>query len=105
MSNGDPDPISGAPYIIICSGRTGVAIAHTYDDKVLAASRCAARFASFMGITYGSDDDFVSDLRPVTTIQHQLMNHATGIHSLSHDELDQKFIDLFEAMSVLEGEY
>ncbi len=106
MSNGDPDPISGAPYIIICSGRTEVAISNTYDDKVLAASRCAARFAAFMGLTYeSSSDDFTTDLRPVTTIQHQLMNHAIGVHSLSHSELDQKFVDLFAAMTALEGEY
>jgi hypothetical protein len=105
MSNGDPDPISGAPYIIICSGRTEVALSNDYDSKVLAASRCAARFAAFMGLTYPSSADFVSDLRPTTTIQHQLMNHAIGTHSLSHSQLDQKFVDLFAAMSEMEGEY
>lgn len=105
MSNGDPDPISGAPYIIICSGRTAVALANTYDAKVLAATECSARFAAFMGTEYGEDTDFVEDLRPVTTIQHQLMNHAIGVHELSREELDQKFVDLFAAMTALEGEY
>jgi hypothetical protein len=105
MSNGDPDPISGASYIIICSGRTEVALSKTYDEKVLAASRCAARFAAFMGMEYGDAPDFNDGLRPVTTIQHQLMNHAIGRHALSHHELDVKFIELFAAMTVLEGEY
>jgi len=105
MSNGDPDPISGAPYIIICGGRTGVALATTYDEKVIAATQCSAQFAAFMGMEYGDSDDFISDLRPITTIQHQLMNHAIGVHKLSHDELDQKFADLFAAMATMEGEY
>lgn len=105
MSNGDPDPISGAPYIIICSGRTEVATVNTYDEKVLAASRCAARFAAFMGTKYGDGVDFNDDLRPVTAIQHQLMNHAIGQHALSHEDLDAKFVQLFAAMTVLEGEY
>lgn len=105
MSNGDPDPISGAPYIIICSGRTDVALAKAYDDKVNAASHCAASFAAFMATTYGDAEGFAENLRPVTTIQHQLMNHAIGKHKLSHDELEAKFIELFAAMTTLEGEY
>lgn len=105
MSNGDPPPISETPYIIICSGRTGVALATTYDEKVIAATTCSARFAAFMGIKYGESDDFTNDLRPITVIQHELMNHAIGQHKLSHEELDQKFTDLFAAMTTLEGEY
>ncbi len=108
MSNGDPDPISGAPYIIICSGRTEVALSNTYQDKVLAASRCAARFAAFTGVVYGQgadEGDFIDDIHPVTTIQHQLMNHAIGVHPLDHSELDQKFVDLFDAMAAFESEY
>jgi hypothetical protein len=82
MSNGDPDPISGAPYIIVCSGRTDLALAKSYDDKVNAASQCAARFAAFMANEYSESDDFNADLRPITTIQHQLMNHAIGEHKV-----------------------
>lgn len=105
MSNGDPPPVSESPYIIICSGRTEVALAKNYDDKVIAATQCSARFAAFMGIQYGKSDDFAEDLRPITTIQHQLMNHAIGQHNLTHNELDTKFSDLWAAMTVMEGEY
>ena len=105
MSNGDPDPVSGSPYIIICNGRTAVALAKNYDDKVVAASTCAATFAAFMGIVYGNAVDFATDLAPITTIQHELMNHALGVHAFSHDKLDAKFIALFDAMTALEREY
>lgn len=105
MSNGDPDPISGAPYIIICSGRTSVALARDYDSKVVMAAHCAAGFAAFMESEYGSRDDFNDDLRPVTVIAHQLMNHAIGQHKLSHEELDAKFTELWAAMTALEDEY
>lgn len=96
---------SRAVYVIICSTRIEVALAKTYDDKVVGAAHGAADFAAFMETAYGDQEDFATDLAPVTKIQHALMNHAIGKHSLGHEQLDQKFIDLFAAMSQMEGEY
>ena len=104
MSNGDPPPDSGAPYIIICSGRTDAGLANAYDDKVRAVASCAAQFAAFMGQEYGSED-FKADIQPLAHLQHQLMNHAIGVHVLTHDELDAIFVQMFAEMSRLEGEY
>ena|SRR5215467_10212284 len=105
MANGGPPPDSGSAYIIICNGRTDAGLANAYDDKVRAVASCAAQFAAFMGQEYGSEEDFKADIQPLAHLQHQLMNHAIGVHVLSHDELNAIFVQMFAEMSNLEGEY
>ena len=102
MSNGIPD--SGAPYIVICSGRIDVGLANNYDSKVSAAGLSAAAFSAFMAQAYPSDE-LTADLHSISVLQHKLMNHAIGVEKLTHEQIDATITELFDAMSAIEQEY
>lgn len=91
---------SGSPYIIICAGRIGVAVAKSADEKACAAGACASDFAHYMGLRYRQSIT-PDDLAEVSSLQHQLMEAVQG---KAHD-VDQLVSDLFDAMYAVEQKF
>ena len=102
MSNGDPEPVSGAPYIIICDTRIGIATATDEFEKIQAASRGAAQLTAFMQSYYKHFD--LADSVPISTIQHELMDHVLG-NAPTTEPVEAKIKELIKEMYVLEDKY
>lgn len=68
-------PTSGsrAPYIIICNGRIEAAVAQNGFQAIRAASNCAAAL-----VTYYGDRLTYEDTRPISKLQHEMMDLVTG---------------------------
>lgn len=103
MSNGDPQPVSGAPYIIICSGRINVATATDEAGKIRAASDGAAQLTAFMQSYFKQFN--LADCVPISTIQHELMDHVNGKVPLTPEQVEAKIKALIKEMYVLEKKY
>lgn len=102
MSNGEP--VSGAPYIIICRSRAEIAAAKNTKERVLAACRGAAQLAAYMGIRYRvSMDD--ADMKPISDIQHELMDYLLETVQFSNAEADAKVNQMVAELYVLEKKY
>jgi hypothetical protein len=97
------DPISGSPYIIICATRTAVAAENDPIKKIVAVSKGACDLAWFMQSYYKHFQPV--DLHPISVIQHQLMDHITGVHPLTPEEITTKIDGLFAEMDSLEDKY
>lgn len=97
-------PVSGSSYIIICNGRIAMGLAQSPEDKVIAASACAAAVCAYIGARYRST--FVhADLLPVTAIQHPLMDKVINGEKLDKAETEAKCAALIDALVVLEHKY
>ena len=97
------EPVSGAPYIIICDSRIGVALGANEDAKIQAVSRGATMLVSFMESHYKHFDK--ADSTPISTIQHQLMDHVRGEVVLTPEQVEAKIKGLVKEMYVLEKKY
>lgn len=104
MSHGGQHPTSGSSYIIICNGRIAVGLAHSPEEKVLAASRCAADACAYLGSRYRSTFDH-ADLAGVTSIQHPLMDKVINGENLEKAETEERCGALLDALTVLELKY
>jgi hypothetical protein len=97
------EPVSGAPYIIICSVETEVALAENRKGQVTAASNGAAQLVGWMQAAYKNFNPV--DAQSISTIQHQLMDWAKGEVELTHEQVDQKVAALIDELRVLEDKY
>jgi len=97
------EPVSGSPYIIICSVETDVALADNRKKQVIAASKGAERLVGWMQSFYEHFDPH--DALAISTIQHQLMDWAKGEIELSHDQVDEKVAALIHEFHELEDKY
>lgn len=96
------EPVSGSPYIIICSIETEVAAAENRKKAVVAVSHGAAQLVSWMQ----SNNRFVlTDAQPISILQHQLMDWVKGETELSHAQVDQKIAALITEFRALEDKY
>lgn len=96
-------PVSGSPYIIICDSRIGIATAGDEAAKIQAASRGAAQLVSFMEAYYKHFDK--AHCAPISTIQHELMDHVNGKVPLTPEQVEAKIKGLVKEMYVLEKLY
>lgn len=96
-------PVSGSPYIIICSSRINIALASDEGGKVKAVSDGAAQLVSFMEAYYKHFDK--ADCTPVSIIQHELMDHVNGKVLLTPDQVEAKIKGLVKEMYTLEKKY
>lgn len=106
MTHGGPHPQSSASYIIICSGRIAVAIANKIEDKIDAASKCAAQLCSFIESTANELNS--KDFLPIQTLQHELMDHLLGIdesRKLKDVDIEHKIAEMFLEFDALEDKY
>lgn len=97
------EPVSGSPYIIICSVETDVALAETLGAKVTAVSKGASQLVGWMQTNYKHFN--VVDAQPISTIQHQLMDWAKADIELTNDQVEQKVATLLTAFHELEDKY
>lgn len=97
------EPVSGSPYIIICSIETDVAVAENRQKKIVAVSKGAERLVSWMQSFYDHFDPH--DAQAISTIQHQLMDFVKGEIQLSHQQVDQKIEALLTEFHELEDKY
>jgi hypothetical protein len=104
MSNGDPPPVSGAPYIIICSRRIDHALASNEEEEIQAASRCAADLTAYLQVRYRSSFN-PADCENISVLQHALMDHVRDEAKLSKDEVDAKVQSIFSECDALEQKY
>lgn len=96
-------PVSGAPYIIVCDSRIGIATASDENGKIQAASRGAAQLTSFMQGYYKNFKD--SDCVNISVIQHELMDHVLGKVPLTSEQVTAKIKGLISEMYGLEKKY
>jgi hypothetical protein len=97
------EPVSGSPYIIICSVETEVATAENRSKKIVAVSKGAERLVSWMQSYYDSFDP--NDALSISTIQHQLMDFAKGETQLTHQQVDNMIDALLAEFHELEDKY
>lgn len=97
------EPVSGSPYIIICSVETEVAAADNRSKKIVAVSKGAERLVGWMQSYYAHFDP--NDAQTISTIQHQLMDFVKGEIDLTHDQVDQKIEALIAEFHELEDKY
>lgn len=82
--SGDPPPVSGSPYIIICSIRTELLAAKSATEKIVVVNRGAAQLCAFMEIKH---DATAADFLDISNLQHELMD------MLEHKRLDESKVD------------
>ena len=97
------EPVSGAPYIIICDSRIGIALANDEAGKIQAVSRGAAQLVSFMESHFKQFQ--LVDCLPVSQLQHQLMDHVRGKVLLTPEQVTEKIRALVKEMYTLEEKY
>lgn len=97
------EPISAAPYIIICSVETEVAVADSRAKKIVAVSKGAERLVSWMQSFYSQFNPV--DAQTISTLQHQLMDFVKGETQMSHQQVDEKIGTLLSAFHALEDKY
>lgn len=97
----DEEPGSRASYIIICGGRINVLNAKGVGEKIAAASNCGCALTSYLGIVHGAllTD---ADTRPISDIQHYLMEH---FDSIVKTEAEQRIAELFHLFDELEEKF
>lgn len=96
-------PVSGAPYIIVCDSRIGIATATDEVGRIQAVSRGAAVLTSFMQSYYKSFKD--SDCLNLSTLQHSLMDHVNGKVPLSPEQVEAKIKAMVKEMYDLEKRF
>lgn len=97
------EPISGSPYIIICSAETEVAAADNRQKKIVAVSKGAERLVGWMQAFYAHFDPH--DAQAISTLQHQLMDFVKGALQLTHQQVDEKINALLAEFHILEDKY
>lgn len=97
------EPVSGSPYIIICSTETDVAVAATISERVAAVSRGASHLVGWMQSYYKHFKPI--DAQSISTIQHQLMDWAKGDIELTNEQVEQKIVALLAEFHELEDKY
>ena len=88
-----PDGQSKAAYIIICDGRIGVAVARDPLGRIQAASNCAAALVTYYGDRLG-----LADTEPISNLQHEMMELATGKQRKNPDEMVAQMFTLLDEL-------
>lgn len=99
MSNGDPPPMSGSPYIIICSIRTELLAAKNAVEKIVVVNHGAGWLCSFMELAFEAKPE---DFAEISKLQHELMD---GMMTLSKDEVDDLCKQMIKLFYILEKKY
>lgn len=66
-------PASGSPYIIICNGRIGVALASSGFEMIRVASQTATNL-----VMYYRDRVSYTDTKRISDLQHEMMDVVGG---------------------------
>lgn len=98
----DPPPVSGSPYIIICSGRMDVAIANSFPAELAAASRCAKELCAYIGVRHKGAANLHSDMHPVSVLQHEMMDN---MNTWGKRKVETKIAEMFNLLDELEHKY
>lgn len=96
-------PVSGSPYIIICSSRINIALALDEGGKIKAASDGAVALVSFMQLYYKTFKD--SDCLNISALQHTLMDHVNGKVPLTPEQVTEKIKAMVKEMYELEKRF
>lgn len=99
MSNGNPPPVSGSSYIIICSRRIQVKLAKTAAEIVIAVSSGAGELCAFMELKFNATP---ADMAAISQLQHFLMDNADA---LRWHEAHEKAEEMFALLTELEHKY
>lgn len=97
--SGEPPPVSGSPYIIICSSRTELLAAKSSAEKIVAVNRGAAQLCSFMETQYSATP---TDFLEISNLQHELMD---GLEIMDKDTVDAKCKEMVGLFYQLERKY
>lgn len=95
----DPPPMSGSPYIIICSIRTDLLAAKDATEKICVVNRGAGWLCVFMEIQHDAPP---SDFADISKLQHELMD---GMLTLKKHEVDEKCEQMVKLFYRLERKY
>lgn len=99
--SGEPPPVSGSPYIIICSGKIHFAASKNVTEAIQALSNCAAQLTSH--ITLANKDEIQpSDTREISDLQHSLM---VNMEIMGKDEVEVSAKEMFRLLYALEEKF
>jgi hypothetical protein len=94
---------SRAPYIIICQGRIDLALATSGFEMIRASSRAAANL-----VTYYGDKLSYADTRPISDLQHVMMDVVSGkttagSHATDFQSASEMVDEMFGLLDALEA--
>jgi hypothetical protein len=93
--------MSLSQYVIICKGRIDYATGADTGAKIRALSDAATNLTSHIDITQpGKLTE--ADIKPISDLQHELMNHA---QTITMDQIEAHAVTMFGLLDALEGKF